>query len=595
MNGANRGVKALACAAVVLMLCGLSACEQKAITSEPPAPVSTPTPVADAPYYTSAVYGFTLDLPADWETEKVRTREFMGLPIIYAADAEGDEGWLIDIYWMPSEEWENPEGWNRGEGGPHPVHFLAERDGLVLCALLGAELQGADNRPEACRAMDARMDEVLRSFTLAEDASFPAMSWGILTAAEGQTITVDLLEERPWEELRELPSEKVLYHSYYNETPDETVLPVAPAAAVGLYVGGKPKRQVTFEEFLSEAEERLGSAYLLYSKDGVVLQLNEMTPAWMLNGEAPPSTASLGEQAYAIRIGGVDYAPGADFSAGNLFSEEERTQYEQDSPFPPTCRYEKTGLTANSFVRENGTVSSETLYRLCTTDEGETLTGMKIGSTLAELKAAYPENLVFRDGASGNGTDPVEWDRLYTYYVPDDGTNCSIDFYLRDKKVVMIVSADGLDAPRGWHDSNYDAILGDPALRCERADDMTRFFTENPDGTEEIVLETKGAVEPHDLDGDGVTELLVWLPGNKRAMGIYDRVDGKIIYLDVNETLGCDYSEYMGLFGNLQKDEYRKCIEAVWGTTGTIQDRREVYSYKDGALTYACTVDEAMG
>lgn len=588
----KRGAKAFGCAMVVLMLGCLAACQQKNVASTPPAPVPTPseTPIVAAPYYTSEVYDFTLELPPDWKPEDFRIKEFMGLPILYTADTEGSDGWLVDICWTSSEEWWNPAGW----GGASPAHFLAERDGLVLYALLAPDILGEENRLEQYRDIDDRLDELLGSFTLAEDAVFPTVSYGILTGAEGQTITVDLVEKRPWEELRELPSEKVLYHSYYNEATDETVLPVALGAAVGLNEGAVPMNQVDYESFLSEAEGRLGSVFILYTKDGKAVQFSEMTPAWMLNGETPPSTASLGEQAYAIRIDGVDYAPGADFSAGNLFSEEERTQYEQDSSFPPTCRYEKTGLTANSFIRENGAVSSETLYSLCTTDEGETLTGVKIGSTLAELKTAYPENLVFRDGASGNGNDPVEWDRLYTYYIPDDGTNCSIDFYLQDKKVMMMESADGLDAPRTWRNSNYDEMLGDSALRCERAGDMTRFFTENPDGTEEIVLETKGAVEPHDLDGDGVTELLVWLPGNKRAMGIYDRVDGKIIYLDVNETLGCDYSEYMGLFGNLQKDEYRKCIEADWGPAGRA-DRREVYFYKDGALTYACTVDEAMG
>ncbi|MPN25364.1 hypothetical protein SDC9_172773 [bioreactor metagenome] len=104
------------------------------------------------------------------------------------------------------------------------------------------------------------------------------------------------------------------------------------------------------------------------------------------------------------------------------------------------------------------------------------------------------------------------------------------------------------------------------------------------------MLEIPGSTEAHDLDGDGVYEIVAYLSENNRtALGIYDSVDNSIIYTDVNRILGSDWSGYMGLTANLENGDYRNCVEAGFG------DNDLVYSYADGKLTYECTFREAMG
>ena len=65
------------------------------------------------------------------------------------------------------------------------------------------------------------------------------------------------------------------------------------------------------------------------------------------------------------------------------------------------------------------------------------------------------------------------------------------------------------------------------------------------------------------------------------------------MYLDVNEALGCQASEYMGNIGNLQ-DEYHDCIWAGFAAPdGTL--RFEVYRYTpERTLEYVCPLDDAL-
>lgn len=305
----------------------------------------------------------------------------------------------------------------------------------------------------------------------------------------------------------------------------------------------------------------------------------------------PTSVPGQAERlSYAMTLGGTLYEVGADFSSERLFTQAECTEIAREFSFPAGRLYEKEGLTVRTFLKDDGT---ETLVSLCTWDDGQTPAGSGIGTTLEELKAAYPKDLVYRDGACGNGTEPVEYSRLYTCYRSGDGTNYAYNFYLNEKKVVMVEVFDSLDTPRDW--SDRQTVLGNEHIRWEVLSDrpanpLVRYFIEGEDGNEETVLEVPGATEAHDLDGDGVYEILAYLSENNRqALGIYDSVDNSVIYTDVNKTLGSDSSGYMGLIANLGNGDYQTCVEAGFG------DKSKVYSYADGKLTYECTFEEAMG
>ena len=94
-------------------------------------------------------------------------------------------------------------------------------------------------------------------------------------------------------------------------------------------------------------------------------------------------------------------------------------------------------------------------------------------------------------------------------------------------------------------------------------------------------------VEVHDLDDDGFYEALAWPVGEKKNLMIYDFYGNGIHKIDVTRELGAEYADYTGLMGNIQR-EYRNMVEAsVDGVTG-------VYQYKDGTLTYVCTLEEAL-
>lgn len=298
-----------------------------------------------------------------------------------------------------------------------------------------------------------------------------------------------------------------------------------------------------------------------------------------------PDPTHAATMVYGLKLDGELYEIRADFLPDGLFGEEEAVQLPEEVPFPAGWRYEADGLNAQTFTEEGG---GQSLISLTTWKEGETPEGIGIGSALEELKSAYPGRLIYHDGAQGNGTEPVNYDRVYSCFQPDDGTNCLYEFYLWEKQVVMITVRDGLDASREWG-SERVPVLGDERIRWEVQGDTTRYFVEWEDGTEETILELQGTVESRDLDGDGVEELLVFLPGASKALGIYDKTENGLIYTDVSQTLECEWSDFMGMIANLTNREYRNCIRAGDG------EKDGVYSYSDGQLTYECSFQEAMG
>jgi len=274
-----------------------------------------------------------------------------------------------------------------------------------------------------------------------------------------------------------------------------------------------------------------------------------------------------------------------------FFIESEYIENPAESPFPASRFYENSGMTAQTFLEEDG---SETLISLATWKKGATSAGIKIGSTLEELKAAYP-TMQLLDGMYDTGYGfNVKYNRMYVAYRPEDGTNCFYQFYLDDKKVVMIEVLDGLDMPRVWYD--FEAPLGMENLHWEcisSGGQVTwRYFDVLEDGTEAYVLDITGTVEHHDLDGDGKLEILNYLwDGNTQNLEIYGATETGLTIINVNETLGSAWSSFMGNVGNLHDSTYRTCIYAGMEPGGS----SDVYSYQNGQLALECTFDEAMG
>lgn len=122
-------------------------------------------------------------------------------------------------------------------------------------------------------------------------------------------------------------------------------------------------------------------------------------------------------------------------------------------------------------------------------------------------------------------------------------------------------------------------------------DTHVRYFIVNEDGTEETVLDVYAMTEEHDLDSDGVLEIVVYIPGEKRNIGVYDMINGELKYMDVSSELGASWSEFMGNMANLQR-EYSNYIQAGFETGGT--KRYEVYQYKDNELIYVCPFDDSL-
>lgn len=130
-------------------------------------------------------------------------------------------------------------------------------------------------------------------------------------------------------------------------------------------------------------------------------------------------------------------------------------------------------------------------------------------------------------------------------------------------------------------------------LRDQPGDTLVRYSVTDGQGNQTTLLELTDMTEEHDLDGDGEDEILVYLSAeNVASIGIYDLVEGELLYRDVNALLGCQSAAYTGNIGNIQ-GEYANCIEAGFQEE-VGQSRFEVYSYDGSDLVYQCTLDEAL-
>ncbi len=306
---------------------------------------------------------------------------------------------------------------------------------------------------------------------------------------------------------------------------------------------------------------------------------------------SPESTVS-GE--YTLKAGVATYEIGTEFQGKELFASSEVTSYPADGAFPAMNVYKDPSIEVRTFVNP-GEQNEEVIF-VSSTKSGETMRGIRISDPLADLKAAYPEVVFLSgDGSWADENAPVEYSRIYRFYVNGDGTNNYIDFYTDnspERKIVLIEIANGLDSPREWNDNS--AWLGDGTIKKEMPDGFTtRLFRENKDGSETEIVIFRGAAEGHDLDDDGISEIVCFeRKNNAQGIVIYDKAEDRITITDVNAALGSAYSEYTGSIGNI-KIEYSNCIQAsITKEDGTIDNF--IYDYCDGELQYLCTLEEAL-
>lgn len=119
-----------------------------------------------------------------------------------------------------------------------------------------------------------------------------------------------------------------------------------------------------------------------------------------------------------------------------------------------------------------------------------------------------------------------------------------------------------------------------------------RYYLVNEDGSEETVLQIYAMAEEHDLNADGLKEILVYHQDAKKGIGIYYIDSDALKYLNVNDELKATWSDYMGNVGNA-KTEYSTCLSVGFEDSNG-STRTEVYRFKDNALVYECSLEEAL-
>ncbi|MBW5449447.1 hypothetical protein GE107_25895 [Cohnella sp. CFH 77786] len=112
-----------------------------------------------------------------------------------------------------------------------------------------------------------------------------------------------------------------------------------------------------------------------------------------------------------------------------------------------------------------------------------------------------------------------------------------------------------------------------------------KYIFTNKSSDKETLLEIYArSVYEADLDGDGITEIMVYLPGKMQSIRIYDRIDDKILYIDVNEKLGSIASYGMENMSGYQR-EYENHLIAVFQDDNGKQ-RLEIYKVENNGLIY---------
>lgn len=284
----------------------------------------------------------------------------------------------------------------------------------------------------------------------------------------------------------------------------------------------------------------------------------------------PPETYE-----YALYIEGNEYAVKEELVQEVPWDGEKVTDEPEQFPFPAVRNYEKENLRLSSFLIDDERGTGEQIFSITTTKEGKTPRNIGIGDGLDVLKNSYPE-LIYHNAANGNGTEMADFTRMYSF-VPEDGSNNYINFYLKDKKITMIEIANSLDAPRNWYVA--EPILGQDNLFCEILNDKPgkshiQYFYVKDNGEEDILLDIHNAwAQSVDLDDDGITEIVVQYTKDNRYTNveIYRMNQEQLEYIDVNKELAdTDFDQIYSYYsegGANEQSHYGYCIEIVYEST----------------------------
>ena len=98
--------------------------------------------------------------------------------------------------------------------------------------------------------------------------------------------------------------------------------------------------------------------------------------------------------------------------------------------------------------RSNGLVLGWNYYYSVTIDKFATLRGIRVGQTVQQAQTAYPEAFFVEDVQYSEAEDGLPAYDSILCYAPDDGTDCTMLFMVKDGKIVEIAGIDGLGERR---------------------------------------------------------------------------------------------------------------------------------------------------
>jgi len=296
---------------------------------------------------------------------------------------------------------------------------------------------------------------------------------------------------------------------------------------------------------------------------------------------------------FALYVGD-DYYPVDDhYVLKSILDNEHSIDTAEDFPYPSGTIHYGDGLQISAFNVNDERGQGEVIYHITATKEGITPRGIGIGDTLTDLRAAYSELKYEADWVSDH--DGPTFNRVYIFAPEDSRTY--IAFFLNNKEIVMIEVARAFDFVPGQH-LDRENILGQTNVIKETNDSSPKeashkYLYTNEAGEEEILLEIySGHIEEADIDEDGITELVVHLPGPLMSLRIYDWVDGEISYVDVNEVLGSKWSSSLSSAGNVKR-QYLTHIQAGFENNDGTQ-RLEVYKFKDLQPVYVGPLSDVI-
>lgn len=149
---------------------------------------------------------------------------------------------------------------------------------------------------------------------------------------------------------------------------------------------------------------------------------------------------------YALYSNDNYYPVSNSFFVGGIFKNLETQYIKADDPFPAQNWYTGDGFLIKANIIEPNSSKGEAIWFINATKEGKTPRKVGIGDDLTTVMEAYDNKLFLEqnwiyDPTSGE----PEFDKVYIYAPPSDGTTLYVAFFVSKGKVVMVEIADGFE------------------------------------------------------------------------------------------------------------------------------------------------------